>query len=579
MSSFQFRIFLLLVYAIPLGLLTWFVQSFSVNVPVGDQWELVSFFDKFATKSLNLEDFFSQHNEHRIIFPKILFTILAFTSKWNIKLELGFSIFLVILTFFTLYKIAEVSHNKNKILFYSANAIGCILIFSLVQYENWLWGFQIAWFLINACVVIAVFILTVPKKWSPSLRLSLSALFCFIASFSSAHGLFSWLAIIPAVISVEGKVKQKITRLILWIIFFIIFLGIYSINYDKPGHHPDTFFFLKEPLIAGQYFLTILGVPVGKSIFLASVSGFILLLSFLFFNICFLKDLQSKFAKKIAPWLSISWFTILFALLTTLGRAGFGIEQAMSSRYTTVSILLIISCLQMWCLLVCEQQQEFGKNTYQFLWLGILVTLLTAIFIPKSVAAISQGRQIKLERTVGQTCLEVINYLDESIAQLPDQCLRYLYPDSNRIRDLAKSLEGLDFRDFPEDIAFVNEPSTPHGHIDSPSITDLPVVVSKSDNVNLAGWAILPQHSEQPKIVLISHDDKQSFFASAIVKLDRPDVAGVFDSDQYSQAGWEINLPLTSLPAGETIIKAWVYDRENKQFVQLVGEPKIKVVD
>lgn len=201
----KLQVYLLITYLFPLFLLVWLVASFSVNVPFWDQWELVELFDKVAAGSASLRDFFAQQNEHRLFFHRLIFVGFAFVSKWNIRLELCLSILLAIVTFLAIYKIATTQENKNGRIIHFFNILSCILIFSLVQHENWLWGFQVAWLFINACVTLAVFILTVPQKWLPVSRLTLSALCCFIASFSSAHGLLSWLAVAPALASVEGN--------------------------------------------------------------------------------------------------------------------------------------------------------------------------------------------------------------------------------------------------------------------------------------------------------------------------------------------------------------------------------------
>lgn len=104
----------LITYLMPVALLLWYVSSFSTNVPYWDQWEIVDFFDQIATGKANFWDFFSLYNEHRIFFPRIIFAILAFPSKWNIKLEIYFSIILAGLTYWMIYKLAKAS-SKNSI--------------------------------------------------------------------------------------------------------------------------------------------------------------------------------------------------------------------------------------------------------------------------------------------------------------------------------------------------------------------------------------------------------------------------------------------------------------------------------
>ncbi|MBW4475836.1 MAG: hypothetical protein KME54_02920 [Tolypothrix brevis GSE-NOS-MK-07-07A] len=571
-------VLLLVAYSLPVILLFWFVTNFSVNVPFWDDWALVDFFGKIYSGTANFGDFFTQHNEHRIFFPRIIFAILAFSSKWNIKLETYFSFLLALVNFIFLYKIAASTYNKDKkILFHLFNLTTCIVNFSLIQYENWLWGFQISWFLINTFLILAVFILTVPKNVHPNSRLSLASLCCFIASFSSAHGLLSWLALLPSVYLIEGTTKQKKIRILGWIVLFAFCVAIYSIGYKKPSQHPSIFFILHQPLIASQYFFSLIGFSLGKNVWSPVVIGLIILLIFSFFNILCLKNYQSEFINKAAPWLSLGWFAILFALMTTVGRAGFSVGQAIAPRYVSVSMLLVISCLQLWRLCILYKWQDAGKNTYILsrFFLGFIIS----IFIFSSTNSIVEGKNIFIQRKAGQNCLEIINFLDKPISNSPSKCLNFIYSDELQIRKLSKTLEKLEFRDFPRNITFITKAEKVHGSIDVPPTTEQPLNLRKSDTLKLFGWAILPEQQEQPPIILLSYGKNQSFFATGLVNSNRPDVATALNSSLYNTSGWEANVSLSSIPTGETVIKAWVYDRKRQEFIQLNGEPKIKVLE
>lgn len=148
-----------------------------------------------------------------------------------------------------------------------------------------------------------------------------------------------------------------------------------------------------------------------------------------------------------------------------------------------------------------------------------------------------------------------------------------------QIRKLSKTLETLEFRYFPRNIAFITKPEQAHGYIEIPTTKEQPFNLRKSDTLKLFGWAILPERREQPSLVLLSYGNNQSFFATGLVNSNRPDVATALNSSLYNTSGWEANVSLNSIPTGETVIKAWVYDRERQQFIQLIGEPKIKVIE
>lgn len=579
------KIFILIGYLIPITLLLWFFYSFSVNVPTADQWILVTFFDRVAGGKANFGDFFALNSEHRMLFPRIIFTILALFSNWNVKLEQLCSIFLAIVSFYAMYKIAHIQAN-NKFLFHLSNIAMSMLFFSLVQINNWIWGFQLAWYLINTCVILAVYILTIPNKFPNKVRLLIAALCCFIASLSSFHGLLSWLAIIPSVIFLESNAKDKKINLFLWAFLFFVCCAIYSIGYQRPEQAADILFFIKKPFIWASFILMIIGSSSVGLVINPGLAGLFIIINFLFLNFYWLKNYRSNFTRNAVPWLSLGWFSAWVALTISLGRVGYGVGNALQSRYTTGTILVVIGCIQMWRLLI-EDKQEWQKGRVAIIsGSSFLFGALTALFIAYSTAAIADGRWLWLQATSGKTCLEIIHYLDKSIDDSPDGCIQAVAGDwfIGKMRSSVEPLSRLNFRVFPKDITFTTKPIKTHGAIENPSVSNKSLTLPKNLSIKLSGWAILPNSREQPKVVLFSHGDRKSFFANAVVKLPRPDVGsqlnllGRYSRIGWDRFGWEVNIEGKSLPVGETIIKAWVYDRDNKQFVQLNGTPKIKVI-
>src|SRR5262245_46772630 len=73
---------------ITVGLST--VPVYGVNVPVLDQSapDISHMFIKAHNGELRLADFWAQHNEHRIVIPRILFFILGSMGGWNTVREM-----------------------------------------------------------------------------------------------------------------------------------------------------------------------------------------------------------------------------------------------------------------------------------------------------------------------------------------------------------------------------------------------------------------------------------------------------------------------------------------------------------
>ncbi|EAW37413.1 hypothetical protein L8106_12975, partial [Lyngbya sp. PCC 8106] len=229
--------FIWILYLVPILSTFWLIKRYGVDVPVWvDQWSLVDLFEAISSIDLSsvLAELWELNNNHRMIFPKIIFAVTAFFSNWNIFYELYWSFSLALITFLLIYKLSEITNRTQSIfLFHATNIITCFLMFSWVQYSNWLWGFQIALYLINFCVILAIFIFASFSKFNSRTKLKLAGFFCIIASFSSAQGLMSWLALIPSISTLEGSPIQKTKRLFLWLTSFVFCSFIYSIQYNS----------------------------------------------------------------------------------------------------------------------------------------------------------------------------------------------------------------------------------------------------------------------------------------------------------------------------------------------------------
>jgi len=628
------KLILFTLYLIPVLLLLGFVANFSVNVPVDDEWRLANLFEKIAQGNVTFNDFWALHSNHRIVFPKIIIAVLAFASRWNINYQLCLSIGLAAITFIAMYKLSSMQvKNVADDLWHLANILTCILLGSLVQHENWLWGFQLAWFFVNFCFVAAIYALVSNHKLLPNiavfnrmkysretavpcpypisalhyLRISIAALFCFFASFSLAQGLLSWLAAIPAVAALEGNAAQKRKRTIAWMLLFVATCAVYSIDYH-PSRKASIISLLNKPLVVIDYFLSLLGSPIVRAPGISAFVGLVIFAIFVFFVVYFGKKIVSSSAassvsansenqpqvpaipSSIAiterndiaennhalPWLSIGFFSVLSALFITAGRAEFGAIHAIeSSRYTSNAILLLIALVQLGQLFVRGNYRETKatlKRNYKFIY-RVVAGLLIATIIVNSQQAIAQSRSALLYKQGAQDCLQLINYLEPSdfFKNSPESCLRVLSKKTWLVREGAAIIDKIGWIAFAKNVEFISNTEKVYGYLDKPQTSDKSLTVKQNDAVKAAGWAVLPENLQQPKVVLLSVGDKQSFFANAYVNSDSPDIAKSLKSELYNNARWAVDLSGNNLPIAQTEIKAWVYNPVDNQFVQLRG--------
>ncbi len=346
------------VFLMPLPFLYLVVQvnTYRVDVPFMDQWNFVSILGKFYQGTLSIRDLWLQHNEHRLVFPQIVMLLLAEVSRWNISYELAFSLFLAVGILSILVWQIRNTETRLQVRLRWLLPIVSVMVFSLAQGENWLWGFELQVFMNVLAVVAGLVLLGQPAhRWAFFGAILLG----IIATYSFANGVLYWfLGLFTLLLLAIDDRRLRTSRLVLWAATAILTIGSYMYDYHTPGQHPSLLVALQQPLLYLQYVLVYLGIPVtvGSSqcvayglacdqvaavAVAAGVSGLVL------FGLIIAWLARRIPPTVLAPYIGIGLYGVLSAFLTGIGRVGFGIDQAMASRYVTISSLMWIALVSM----------------------------------------------------------------------------------------------------------------------------------------------------------------------------------------------------------------------------------------
>src|SRR6266849_4732320 len=503
-----------LVVFSPFAVLVWFVVHFGVNVPIADDWPFAYFFHAIRFKTATFDDFFALANEHRLFFPKLIWTPLAFATHWNLKAELVLDLVLALIIFAVFYRIAlRQAQFTGGSLLNAANFATSLFLFSLVQYETWLLGVMGAVLLVHALLALAIAVCFL-ERLHPWWRFVLAAVFCFVASFSMLQGLASWLAMVPCIFRLQ-RGERKFRKLYIWLLLFAASFALYSYHFKFTAWAGDTSSdFLGHPLRSAGFFLALLGAPFSWSdaaipASTACLLGGIILLSFLG---CLLMLRGYARNDVIAPWLSVGLFGLLYAAMVTVGRGSFGLGVALSlSRYISGTIFVLIAAVQLGRV-ACARR---GAQAYLF-FVGALCALVTF----SSIRAVSIGRQLKDERSHAKLFLELIRYIDPATDRFKEGCLFPLFgPEgyTGWIRMPAESLNELDFFHLASGITFAAPASPDSGSFDSMDGSGDVLHLRRKDEVTVSGWALRPATRGTAKVVLISYGDQKTFIAATVV--------------------------------------------------------------
>ena len=243
-------------FALPVAVYFWMIHRYSVNVIFGDQWDDVTVIGHSYSHLFDWGSLWAQHNENRIFFPNLIVLLLAHTTHFNIQVEeyLG-AIMLVVATGLLIW-----AHKRRAIstpwLYYCPVAL---LVFSTVQYENSLWGFQMAWYLVLLSLATAIVLIDRPTlTW---LTLAGAIVAGVVGSFSSLQGLLIW----PAGLVLLYHRRRAVRFVAAWIAATAasIILYLYNFNTSATSGSPSHGYVLHHPVAAIKFYVFAVGDIVG----------------------------------------------------------------------------------------------------------------------------------------------------------------------------------------------------------------------------------------------------------------------------------------------------------------------------
>src|SRR5215211_1051473 len=434
-----------LLVLIPAALPYLYVRAFGVNVVFADAWDMALVFHKFFSGRLTFADFYAQHNEHRMFFPKGAELLLGLLTRYNNVAEM----YLIVSCFLITAAVLLVAFRREiglPLIFFVPVAL---LIFSFRQYENMLFGFQINFAFTQTFGVLALYLLSSSGRGNFGAYAFAAALgSATIASFSTAQGLLVWPAGLLGLLlgSVAGPGKKVLVGL--WGIVGVAEWVAYFVDYHTPRGHPPLLDALGHIGTAPGYFLTLLGSALFWQAEHAYEGGLVIGCLAL---AMFLATYGRGVLRQHSFWISLLFYSLFILATITLGRSGmFGVWQAAIARYTTFSILAVAS---LYALLA---KMAFATRA-SVLRIVLLIALFGTILMN---AAISYRNGIEVGRAQEASRERAAHVLETYRSQPDARLAATLYPRAETVRRRAPLLERLGYNVFSEPLP--PDPSVRH---------------------------------------------------------------------------------------------------------------------
>ena len=181
-----------------------------------DDWQFVPLIERVRGGEIPWRELAAPHDEHRLLIPRILIIASAILSHGNYRAQcfITFGVVLALsLALLFLLRRSLGTGRLTPVVWLLVN----LILFSPIQWHNWLWPMQFCYFL--PFTLLGLCLAAFYSDLSAGARFALCQLCAWAASFSFIHGLLIWPVMLPALLRDArwGSPRARRLAAALWI--------------------------------------------------------------------------------------------------------------------------------------------------------------------------------------------------------------------------------------------------------------------------------------------------------------------------------------------------------------------------
>ena len=385
-----------LIAAVPVMCSLFIVAKYSTNIMIGDEWDgMLLYYDTVLKEGLSLRTLLEPHNEHELFFARIIFLLLLGPTHGNTQVFMFLTQALATVVYLLYLKYIHFSFAENDRIYMLAPIVVGIIHFDLIQSNNFLWGFQFAYYLALFGGVLA-FYFFYQYFCNKQLRyLVFTNLFAAIAAYSSLQGFVSWgvLLIMQMIWFIRERVFYKrmfFSNVIICTLQIIIYKPFYSTGVKEfvfsplyslaelgsaitAGHNIETSIFSEHMFGAS------VAVVVGGVVFTLNAILCIVILT----------NKKVALVKVAFPFMVMA-YGYGFIMITSLGRFDPSLAGASSSRYMTYALLPYIGIVILLFTLPLDQVFRWQIRISRHTSLATALTAFVCAFVLSNTIGLAQ---------------------------------------------------------------------------------------------------------------------------------------------------------------------------------------------
>jgi hypothetical protein len=544
-----------------------------VPVPYWDEWDspgkqLAAYY----RGHLSFADLFSQHNESRSFFPRLVYLAMYLTAGWDVRCGMVATFVLACAGSAGLYAVSRRT-NPSRGAVLLMFAVMNFLLFSPRQYENFLYAIMGEVFTAACALVFAILVnlSNLSLKWKALVNAALA----FIGTYTFANGMLLWVLAFPLEIKPTVEPDQARARIFWRAVYALIgaaSVACYFLTYRHPPLSPP----FASPLGRLPALLHFLLVWIG-SLFntgAPALCGAVILLLFGGLAAVAISQVRRTGVWRAHyPWLILGCYSLISGCIVAAGRLDFGYLVAGDVRYTVTTAFSYIAVAGLGFSVYAQAKPRALTPRIAAPAAIVSIVILLSFWL---ITFKKERRFLHIFTAVRQHSLLVLRW-SEAIPQNPEIASLSPYPLADVIaiiRTLAEH-DALRPRLVSQKLAAaVNARPNPAGA----AAGTLEAARFEAGQLSFHGWACVPDQDRPADGVVLGFkaaDGEWRPFCVVETGGNRPD-AQQLGSATLKRAGFSGEIRSTNFPRGEIILTAWAVDLQNQRTFPIAGEASVQ---
>jgi hypothetical protein len=315
-------------------------------------------------------------NEHTVTLPALVYVANTVLTHGDNRGLSAFALFLLFLTWAVLYRLAARTLDLPPPGRWLAGFVLAAFVFSPVPAHSVVLGFSgTIWFMSNMFTVAAFGLLLRETGEKPP-SIAPVVLAGFLGALSYSTNLSLWPALIVAALLLRRPLRHLVAVAVTGAAVYVVFFHFFR---PLPWHPKlET----SHPLVLLGYTFTYLGNLFSAHAARAAVIGGIGATACVFMAGRTILSRSKELQRCTAPWIGLQVYVLGNAVGTAVGRSGFGLGQALSSRYSSLSALFWVAELALLTVMLVPvvRLREGGRRrlpaSVPLVAAGLLLTLM-----------------------------------------------------------------------------------------------------------------------------------------------------------------------------------------------------------